>query len=50
MKKSSRKSPDRVQQTAVADHRCNVRPAKRHVPQSKSGLPLISWEDVLGRR
>ena len=50
MKTRSRIAPERVQMSAVADHRGSARPAKRHVPQSKPALPLVSWEDVLGRR
>ena len=50
MKTRSKTAPERVQKPAVADRRCSVRPAKRHVPQSKPALPLVSWEDVLGRR
>ena len=50
MKTHSTEHPERVQQTPTAQRRPNARPAKRLVPQAKASIPLISWEDVLGRR
>lgn len=50
MKTRFTQHPDRVQQSTTDDRRSNSRRAKRHVPQARPALPLISWEDVLGRR
>ena len=50
MKTHSTEHPERVQQSISAQRPSNARPAKRLVPKAKVGFPLISWEDVLGRR
>ena len=50
MKKRSIQHPDRVSKSLTVERRSSARRSKAHAPQPKPVLPLISWEDVLGRR
>ena len=50
MKKRSIQHPERVSKVLTVDRPSTPRRSKGHAPQPKPALPLVSWDEVLGRR